>query len=249
LFQPLLFLIGRSTTDELQKQVEFFKAESEMLRTRVPQKRIFLQADERARLLKLGKEFGPGIRQAIRIVGYSTFRRWVSKEAGAKTKRRKCRPRIAKLIRQLVVKLANETGWGYSRILGELRKLRVGKILRQSVKNILVEHGIDPGPKRGRGTWHEFVKVHAETLWQVAFFSKRIWTDKGPRQVSAMVFLHVASRKVVVTPATCKRDAVCMKTQAQAFLRHAEDEQLACSTIMRDHDGKYSADFDRVFTE
>ncbi|MGI9457585.1 MAG: hypothetical protein ACR2NU_13555 [Aeoliella sp.] len=75
LFQPLLFLLARSTNDDLQKQVEFLKAENELLRQRVPKQRIFLKADESARLLKLGNELGPAIRQIITIVNYSTFRR------------------------------------------------------------------------------------------------------------------------------------------------------------------------------
>ena len=122
-------------------------------------------------------------------------------------------------------------------------------ISRQSVKNILVEHGIDPGPKRGRGTWSKFLKIHADTLWQVDFFSKRIWTKQGPRQVFAMAFIHPASRKVFATPATCRPDATWMKTQADAFLRHVEDEQLGCTMVMRDRDGKFSSVFDRVFTD
>lgn len=247
LFHPLLFLLARSTADDLQK-IEFLKAENELLRKRVPRKRIFLKADERSRLLKLGLELGPAVRQLITIVDYSTFRRWVRKEDGAKPAR-KGRPRLAAIVRELVVMIAKETGWGYTRILGELRKLRIGPVSRQSVKNILVEHGLDPGPKRGKGTWSEFLKIHADTLWQIDFFSKRVWTLQGPRQVFAMAFLHVATRRVFITPATCQPDSAWMEAQAEAFLAYAEAERLGCATVMRDFDGKYSPDFDRIFTD
>lgn len=249
LFQPLLFLLARSTEDELQKQVEFLKAEIELLRKRVPKQRIFLKPDERARLTKLGKELGPSIRHLITIVDYSTFRRWVRKEGGTLKKPPKRRPRIAKLIRALVIQIANDTGWGYSRILGELRKLGVGKISRQSVKNILLEHGLDPGPKRGRGTWQEFLNLHADSLWQIDFFSKRIWTAKGPRQVFALAFVHLATRRVFVTPSTCRPNAKWMNSQAEAFLIHAQQEKLGCAIIMRDWDGKYGPEFIRYFTD
>jgi len=248
LFQPLLFLLAQSTQDDLQKQIEFLKAENELLRKRVPRQRIFLKKGERARLLKLGKQLGPGIRHLITIVDYSTFRRWIRKEAGAAVKPSAGRPRIAGIIRELVVKIANETGWGYSRILGELRKLGVGKVSRQTVKNILVENGLDPGPKRGQGTWSEFLQRHADTLWQVDFFSKRVWTMQGPRFAFAMAFVHLATRKVFVTSSTCKPDADWMQVQAEAFLHHTRQEGLGCATIMRDLDGKYGPDFDRYFT-
>jgi hypothetical protein len=67
IFHPLLFLLARSTADDLQKQVEFLKAENEMLRKRVPKKRISLKADERAKLLKLGKGLGPAIRHLLPV--------------------------------------------------------------------------------------------------------------------------------------------------------------------------------------
>jgi len=35
------------------------------------------------------------------------------------------------------------------------------KISKSTVRNILKEHGFDPGPKRGEGTWDEFIKIHA----------------------------------------------------------------------------------------
>ena len=247
IFEPLLFLIARSTTDDLQKQVEYLKAENEMLRKRVPKKHILLEADERAKLLKFGKELGPAIRHLFTIVSYSTFRRWVRKEDPQNVKTRQGRPRISVVIREVILQIAKDTGWGYSRILGELRKLGLGRVSRQSVKNILIANGFDPGPKRGKGSWSQFLQIHANTLWQVDFFSKNVWTLTGARQVFAIAFVHIGTRRVFVTPATFQPDSVWMTTQAQAFLAHAEREQLSCATVMRDLDGKYTADFDRVF--
>jgi putative transposase len=249
LFHPLLFVLARSTSDDLQKQIEFLKAENEMLRKRVPKKLVILEPVEREKLLKLGKELGSAIRCLITIVSYSTFRRWVRKEEGAEPATGKGRPKLSQVVRDLVVQIANDTGWGYSRIVGELKKLHVGRISRQSVKNILVEHGLDPGPKRGKGTWSEFLKIHADTLWQIDFFSKSAWTLKGPRQIFAMAFIHLATRRVFVTPGTFEPDAGWMEKQARAFLDHAAVERLPCSIVMRDYDGKYSKAFDQVFKD
>lgn len=41
--QPLLFLLARCSRNELVRQVEWLKAENEMLRKHVDKKRIFLE--------------------------------------------------------------------------------------------------------------------------------------------------------------------------------------------------------------
>ena len=64
-----------------------------------------------------------------------------------------------------------QTAWGLTRIMGELKKLGITPPSRNTVKNILKGAGLDPGPKRGVGTWNEFLKIHAATLWQCDFFS------------------------------------------------------------------------------
>ena len=38
------------------------------------------------------------------------------------------------------------------------------------MKAILREHGFDLGPKRGAGTWSDFIERHAKTLWAILVF-------------------------------------------------------------------------------
>jgi putative transposase len=64
-----------------------------------------------------------------------------------------------------VLRIARETGFGYGRILGELKKLGIGGVSRSTVVNILEQAGLPSGPQRGERTWDEFLKTHAKTLW------------------------------------------------------------------------------------
>lgn len=69
-------------------------------------------------------------------------------------------------------RLASENdAWGYTRILGELKKLGV-KVCRTTVINILREQRIDPKTDPSKRRWAEFLKAHAASLWQCDFFSK-----------------------------------------------------------------------------
>jgi putative transposase len=93
-FSPFLFYLARCTENELRRQLELLKAENQMLRSRVPKKRIFLKRDERELLLKLGAAIGPGASKLITIVHRRTYQRWVQeKNCGKKTKKMG-RPRV-----------------------------------------------------------------------------------------------------------------------------------------------------------
>jgi putative transposase len=219
-----------------------------MLRERVPQKRIFLRPKERQQLIKLAKSLGPSVRHSLTVVSYSTYRRWIRDEAAGKQPAKMGRPRISERLNDAIVRIARETGWGYTRILGELKKLGV-KVSRTTVQNVLRRNGFDPGPKRGKGTWDDFLRIHAETLWQCDFLSKRIWTPTGWRQYFVLAFLHLGTRQVFATEACQKPDCGWMKRQADAFLNHIGNLGQTCEWLLHDHDGMFVESFDDIFRE
>ncbi len=181
--------------------------------------------------------------ELVTIVHPDTLRRWI-RDSQQKAKRKpvkKGRPRTQEQIRELILKLARENDWGYTRILGELRKLGIKAVSRNTVKNILKENGLDPGPKRGAGTWDEFLKIHAATLWQCDFYAKKVLTAKGLRDLYLLIFLHVETRRVFIAPATYHPNEAWVKQQAEAFLQHTKETGLSTAIVMHDRDTKFTA--------
>ena len=242
-YQALLLVLAQATEKELTAQVRYLKAENQILRARLP-KRILVTPVERRRLLKLGRALGAAINRLITIVTPGTFVRWIREANRKKPVRNVGRPKHRQAIRDLVLQIAKETGWGYTRVLGELRKLTKRKVSRQTVANIMRENGLDPGPKRGEKTWDEFVKIHAQTLWQCDFFSKQVWTLKGLREYFVLAFIHVDTRKVFVSKATAHPNSEWVVEQANAFCRHVETEGTQADLVFHDSDRKLCQAFD-----
>ena len=243
-YTSLMLVIAKSTAKELARQVSYLKAENQILRSRLP-KRLTLTQREKNRLVRFAKNLGSALNELATIVHPSTIRRWIREDSGKKGKQqpKKGRPRTAEDIEKLILKLAKDTGWGYTRILGELKKLGIESVTRNTVKNILKRNGYETGPERGPGTWDDLLKRHASTMWQCDFFSKKIVSRTGLRDVFVLVFLHVETRRVFITPATYKPDQEWMVEQAEEFIRHTESEKLPCKILMHDNDGKYSKPF------
>lgn len=197
LYQRLLLMIAGATQLELARHVRYLKIENEILRSKLP-KRVPVTPKEQNRLVKFGAKLGKALSELVTIVHPDTLRRWI-RDAQQKAKKKpvkKGRPRTQEQIRELILKLARENDWGYTRILGELRKLGIKAVSRNTVKNILKAHGLEPGPQRGAGTWDEFLKIHGATLWQCDFYAKKVLTLKGMRDLYLLIFLHVESRRV-----------------------------------------------------
>ena len=94
------------------------------------------------------------------------------------------------MIRNLIIQVARDTGWGYRRILGELKKLRIVSISRSAAARILQENRVKLGPNRVPGTWHDFVQRHVKTLWSTDFLTKNVWTLRGPVTYYVLFFVQ-----------------------------------------------------------
>jgi len=246
IFHPLLYILVSATRQELARQVHYLKTENQILRSKLP-KRVLVTPTERRQLVKAARGLGDALRELVAIVQPSTLLRWLNADDAPRSNkkpstRKPGRPRTPEDVRQLIVRIATETGWGYTRVLGELRKLGY-RLSRQTVKNILIEHGIDPGPKRGKGTWDEFIKIHASTMWATDFLSKRVWTLRGPIDLYLLVFLQIGSRRAWVSSATAHPDSAWVAQQARNFCMDLPDGDRQRAIVLHDADTKFTNQF------
>ncbi|WP_339613145.1 integrase core domain-containing protein [uncultured Rubinisphaera sp.] len=244
IFHPLLALIASATDRELAKYVEYLKAENQILRARIPGQ-IHTTAGERQKLIKLGKGIGRAIEELITIVTPTTFFRWLRDEKGSKskTKNPKGGQRKTRELRELVIEIAKTTGFGYTRIIGELRKLGIKNISRQTVRNILKEEEIQPGPDRTTDSWTEFLNRHGETLWASDFFSVKSMTARGLRDLYVMVFLNLQTREAIVTESTYRPNSAWVCRQTKMFTEQTKNRQKRPTILIHDRDTKYTKKF------
>ena len=244
--QEFLFLLGYFVQSNLMRQIDYLKVENKIMRSKLG-KRVYCTPEEKRRLVKFAKPLGPSIRYFISIVSYSTFRKWI--KGGITTGRkniRRGRKRKPEEIRELVVKLAKENDWGYTRILGELKKLGIKSLSRNTVKNILKENGIDPAPKRGEDSWDEFIKRHFKTLWSTDFFTKTVWTLTGPKTFFVLFFINVHTRKVHIAGINKHPTKEWINEQIKPLGFFFDSNEDSEKLLIRDGDKRYTKEFDEI---
>ena len=116
LYQQLLLYLAGATPNEMVLQLEFLKAENEILRGKLPA-RLNVTESERKRLVVLGRAVGPAIQHLVSIVTPRTFARWLKADGEApKTApvqpRPPGRPKTDVDVQSLVLRLARENAWG-----------------------------------------------------------------------------------------------------------------------------------------
>lgn len=249
----LLRVLAGAGRDDLHRQVQYLKAENEILRAKIKGP-VRVTVKERSRLAKLAKLLGSALRSIVSIAQPETVMRWIREADRKRPKkrpgvRRAGRPRTPEDVRRVVLRIARETGWGYTRILGELKKLHI-KVSRSTVVNILREAGLPTAPERGERTWEEFIASHAKTLWACDFVQQRVLTLRGFRDAFLLVFVNVATRRAVATTSTEHPDAAWVAEQVAKFKAASGTRGTwgtwgtACRVLTRDREQKFGKAFD-----
>ncbi|HEX2837373.1 MAG TPA: helix-turn-helix domain-containing protein, partial [Phycisphaerales bacterium] len=187
--------------------MQYLKAENQVLRSRLGE-RIKVTPQERARLVKYGMRLGTALAAIVTIVKPMTFMKWIrdaKKVPKAKRKgRTPGRPRTPEEIRRLVLRIARETGWGFTRIQGELRKLGITTVCRSTIINILKQANMPTAPDRSDSSWYVFLRRHAKTLWACDFMTQRVLTPTGWKEAFLLVFIHHQTRQAIASTCTYK---------------------------------------------
>jgi putative transposase len=238
--------LAGSSKCELRCQIQYLKAENEILRSKINGP-VRITRPERTRLIRLAKPLGSVIKAMTSIVAPRTFLRWIreadSTRPRKRTGRKPGRPRTSVEIHTLILKLARETDWGYTRIFGELKKLGV-RVSRATVVNTLREAGVPNGPQRGETTWAQFIHAHAETLWACDFIQHRVLTPRGMRDAFVLVFINITTRRTVASASTFRPDSQWVVEQVRLFRNATQDTEMQCRVLTRDRDTKFGQPFD-----
>jgi len=209
-WQLVLVMLAASMSKEQQALIEYLQTENRILREKLQKqsawKRIVMTLAEKRRLamaaVKVGKDL---LRQAGALFSPETLLRWhraliARKYDGSKRRgKRGPVPTKANLIRDLVLKMADENpDWGYGRIHGELKELG-HKVSWQTVRRVMQEHGLLDDPNKPKRTpWKTFLQSHFECIAAADFFSVEAWTLRGLRRYLVFFVIDIASRRVEI---------------------------------------------------
>jgi transposase InsO family protein len=182
--------------------VEYLQEENRVLREQLGDRRLRFTDDQRRRLAAKGRALGRSVlNQLGGLVTPDTILRWyrdlISKKYDATSQREGGRPGTMTSLQRLVIQFATENpSWGYTRIRGALRNLGY-ELGRNTIKRILVEHGVDPAPKRGKTLpWKTFLKSHFGGIAATDFFTVEVLTFGGLVHYVVWFVIDLESRRV-----------------------------------------------------
>lgn len=242
----LIVKIAKLFNSDLALQNNYLRQENKILRSKLG-KRVPLNQSERKLLVKYGLPVKDRLHEIISIVRPETLLAWhrsMKKKKWTFAHKKPGRPPKPKQTEILVIQLAEDNGWGYRRIAGEMKKLG-HELCAGTVRNILIKNGLPPAPRRKGMPWRRFIKSHLDVAWAADFFTEEVWTLGGLVTFYTLFLIHLKTRRVHIAGCTANPDTAWVKQQARNFSMHLEDIDQKCRYVIHDRDASF-AGFDFV---
>ena len=247
---PLKFLLATFAgwVNQQQAQViDYLLEENRVLKEQFGDKRPRLTDDQRRRLAAKGKPLGRRLLDKVAgIVTPDTIMRWhrklVAEHHTYPAKNRVGRPGLMKSIRELIVRMATDnSGWGYLRIRGELKK--VGHtVARTTITKTLKDNGIAPSTDRPT-SWRTLLKSHADVIAAADFFTVDVWTKRGLVTHYVFFVIHHATRMVEIAGVTPNPDGKFMAQVARNLTDHVDGFLRDKKFLILDNDVLFTKQF------
>ena len=249
----LLITFAGFVNRDQARLISYLLEENRVFREHLGKKRLRLNDDQRRRLAAKGQSLGRRLLDKVAtIVTPDTIlgwhRRLIAEHHTYPHKNRVGRPGIMKAIRELIVRMATEnSGWGYLRIRGELKK--VGhRVARTTIATTLKKSGIAPSPDRPT-SWSTFLKSHADVISAADFFTVDVWTKRGLVTHYVLFVIHHATRAVHIAGITPHPNSAFMAQVARNLTDSVDGFLRNMQFLVVDNDVLFTRQFCSILAD